>query len=91
MPIKQLVVCLWLLVLVGQRIPKTESSGCPYGFTVASRMIPPFCYQNSTEQVTSQGTCCWYAFASFVFAISRHANQTGEVLLDDPAFLKCQA
>ncbi|GLJ38150.1 hypothetical protein SUGI_0776730 [Cryptomeria japonica] len=85
----KLIVWILLLVLAEWRIPKTESSECPYDFTVASRMIPPSCYQNSTDRVTSQGTCCWNAFASFVFAISRHANQTGEVLLDDAGSSLC--
>ncbi|XP_057849018.2 wall-associated receptor kinase-like 1 [Cryptomeria japonica] len=89
MQMKKITVWLSLLVLGGWRIPNTESIGCPYDFTVASRMIPPSCYQNSTERVTSQGTCCLYAFASFVFAISRHANHTGEILLDDAGSSRC--
>lgn len=59
-----------------------NGSKCPYDLSIASRLIPPSCYANNTDETIAMNTCCWSVFASYVLSISLYANRTGTVLLD---------
>ncbi|XP_078446677.1 uncharacterized protein LOC144715604 [Wolffia australiana] len=59
---------------------------CPYDFESAARIIPAGCAANATAPATG---CCWYVFASFLYAAIRHANRTGAAFLPEPTARAC--
>lgn len=72
---------LLLLCVAGR-----AAARCPYDIDGATRIIPTGCYANATATMTG---CCWYVFASYMYAAIRYANLTGTAFLPEAAARTC--
>ncbi|KAJ3669380.1 hypothetical protein LUZ60_011330 [Juncus effusus] len=66
-----------------------SSDPCPYDIAGAARMIPPECYANATDPTAT--SCCWYVFASYIYAVAAHSNLTGVAFLQPSAASICSS
>ncbi|CAA7392952.1 unnamed protein product [Spirodela intermedia] len=81
LPFLLLLLLLLLLCVAGG-----AAASCPYDIDGATRIIPTGCYANATAATTG---CCWYVFASYMYAAIRYANLTGTAFLPEATARTC--
>ncbi|KAL4190103.1 hypothetical protein AMTRI_Chr08g210390 [Amborella trichopoda] len=78
-------------LLIALQISATMAETCPYDIPYAATLIPPSCYRNYSDPATiaPQTSCCWFVFASFMYAVIRHANSSSVALLPEYSATSC--
>ena len=77
---------LFALLSIPLFFSSVSAINCPYDVDFAARIIPPGCSGNSTVVATG---CCWYVFASYLYAAIRYANLSDTAFLPEELAISC--